>query len=177
MQGSQITSSSRPNTDIPLSNYLEETNASEGPSVSTIGQECVTDICDNLVQIDKNEAINEEVKKVVSDNIVLDMKPEKKAETVVLNAKISKVEDTGKGAMAAWHAISKGTAGNKSVVDIKKEEELTDQVICDGNSLPLDAESRLPFFLLDAHEEPYGANPGIIYMFGKVCIHAETLQL
>lgn len=166
--GSQITSSSRPNTDIPLSNYLEETNASEGPSVSTIGQECVTDICDNLVQIDKNEAINEEVKKVVSDNIVLDMKPEKKAETVVLNAKISKVEDTGKGAMAAWHAISKGTAGNKSVVDIKKEEELTDQVICDGNSLPLDAESRLPFFLLDAHEEPYGANPGIIYMFGKV---------
>ena len=36
----------------------------------------------------------------------------------------------------------------------------------DDGSLPL-AEGTLPFFLLDAHEEP--ATPGTVYLFGKVC--------
>jgi DNA polymerase alpha subunit A len=54
----------------------------------------------------------------------------------------------------------------------EEEDWNVDQYNGDGNSLPLDAEGRLPFFLIDAHEEPYEANPGTIYMFGKVCVHA-----
>jgi hypothetical protein len=69
-------------------------------------------------------------------------------------------------------ANSKGVTGNSTTANIKKEEHLRDGVICDGSSLPLDAEGRLPFFLIDAHEEPYEANPGTIYLFGKVCVHA-----
>lgn len=103
------------------------------------------------------------------------MKLEKKVEIVVFNVKIFKVEDIGKGVMVVWYVISKGIVGNKFVVDIKKEEELIDQVICDGNSLLLDVESWFFFFLLDVYEELYGVNFGIIYMFGKVCIYVEIL--
>lgn len=96
-------------------------------------------------------------------------KPEKEQMPLVLNAKITKVEDHGKGATAAWHAISKSTTGNKTAIDTRKEEVLKDNVVLDGNSLPVNAEGRLNFYLIDAHEEPYGANPGTLYLFGKVC--------
>ena len=52
------------------------------------------------------------------------------------------------------------------------EDWNVDQYNGDDNSLPLDAEGRFSFFLIDSHEEPYRANPGTIYMFGKVCVHA-----
>ena len=36
----------------------------------------------------------------------------------------------------------------------------------DDGSLPLDPDGQLPFFFLDAHEEP--GVPGVVYVFGKV---------
>jgi DNA polymerase alpha subunit A len=38
----------------------------------------------------------------------------------------------------------------------------------DDGTLPLDSESRLPFYFLDAHEEY--SQPGVVYLFGKVPI-------
>ena len=43
----------------------------------------------------------------------------------------------------------------------------------DDGSLPLEHD-KLPFFLLDAHEEP--ATPGTLYLFGKVRTTAGCLQ-
>lgn len=36
----------------------------------------------------------------------------------------------------------------------------------DDGSLPLDSEGKLPFYVVDAHEE--ATTPGTIYLFGKV---------
>ena len=46
-----------------------------------------------------------------------------------------------------------------------QQEEDIKQWVDDG-SLPLE-DDKLPFFLLDAHEEQ--AQPGTLYLFGKVC--------
>ena len=50
----------------------------------------------------------------------------------------------------------------------------------DDGTLPLDGQEQLPFFFIDAHEEH--ANPGVVYLFGKVqlfaasgCAHAAAL--
>lgn len=172
MQESQNISSSHPIMDIPVSDHLEDADALDVPPVVTTVPGHDQDPVDNGVQtVLVKEVGREELDKKVSDDMSARLKLEKDAAPIVLNAKVSKVEDTGKGATAAWHAISKGVTENGTTADIKKEEDLNDRIICDGSSLPLDAEGRLPFFLIDAHEEPYGANPGTIYMFGKVCIH------
>ena len=47
--------------------------------------------------------------------------------------------------------------------DGKPEEEAKEWV--DDGSLPLEDGDKLPFFLLDAHEEL--ATPGTLYLFGK----------
>ena len=41
--------------------------------------------------------------------------------------------------------------------------------VADAGDLPLDEEGQLPFYLLDACEEP--AQPGVVYLFGKVRWH------
>lgn len=53
-----------------------------------------------------------------------------------------------------------GASGEAEAEEAQQQGEWVD----DG-SLPL-AEGTLPFFLLDAHEEP--ATPGTVYLFGKV---------
>ncbi len=45
-----------------------------------------------------------------------------------------------------------------------KEEPAAEWV--DDGSLPLDGEGNLPFYFLDAHEEP--SQPGVVHLFGKV---------
>ena len=50
--------------------------------------------------------------------------------------------------------------------DGKPEEEAKEWV--DDGNLPLEDGDKLPFFLLDAHEEQ--ANPGTLYLFGKACL-------
>ena len=52
----------------------------------------------------------------------------------------------------------------------KQEEEAKEWV--DDGSLPLE-DGKLPFFLLDAHEEP--GTPGTLYLFGKV-LHTQHLH-
>jgi DNA polymerase alpha subunit A len=172
LQEIQKISSPHPIMDL-LSDHLEDASVLQAPPIVTTAQGHGRDPFDQSFQgVLVEEVGREELDKKVSDDISARLKIEKDAAPIVLNAKISKVEDTGNGATAAWRAISTGVTGNSTTANIKKEEHLRDGVICDGSSLPLDAEGRLPFFLIDAHEEPYEANPGTIYMFGKVCVHA-----
>jgi DNA polymerase alpha subunit A len=83
-----------------------------------------------------------------------------------LNAKI-KSEQNGNGGMtsaaAGWMkvcgdgenvGIDGGVASGNADVDESSEFELKD--------------GALPFYILDAYEEPFGANSGTVYLFGKV---------
>lgn len=160
--------------DMPVSDDLEDGDVLEVLPVATIGQGHDQNPLGNSVQKEiVPEVGTTELEKKASDDMSAKLKLEKDSAPIVLNAKITKVEDTGKGATAAWHAISKGVTGNGAAADVKKEEDVNDRITSDGSSLPLNSEGRLPFYLIDAHEEPYGANPGTLYMFGKVRIHAQ----
>ena len=56
------------------------------------------------------------------------------------------------------------------VAGMVKEEAAADWV--DDGSLPLDGDGLLPFYFLDAHEEP--SQPGVVHLFGKVKIHSAS---
>ncbi|KAL3525683.1 hypothetical protein ACH5RR_014055 [Cinchona calisaya] len=90
------------------------------------------------------------------------VQPEVKLEERVftLNAKIKEEKDSALSATAEWKAVR--TAGNGAVS-------------CNGSGandeksdFELDSDGSLPFYILDAHEEFYGANAGNLYLFGKV---------
>ncbi|XP_057454382.1 DNA polymerase alpha catalytic subunit-like [Lotus japonicus] len=114
------------------------------------------------MQIDdfpSNEGLSED--KVVKD-IEMEEKPALKKEVFTLNAKISREEDpTLSAATAGWQAAKRSTGGGG---------EINGAVSKDGLSAEfnLEADGSLPFFILDAHEEYYGANMGTVYLFGKV---------
>ncbi|XBI20461.1 hypothetical protein VPH35_061752 [Triticum aestivum] len=86
-----------------------------------------------------------------------------------LNAKI-KAEGTRNGDMlsatAGWMKIcgdgeNAGVEGEVAVHDIDDVDESSEFELKDG---------ALPFYLLDAYEEPFGINSGTVYLFGKVVI-------
>ncbi|KAG0453481.1 hypothetical protein HPP92_024785 [Vanilla planifolia] len=80
-----------------------------------------------------------------------------------INAKIKRDEENAMvSATAGWQELccEEGNVGGFQVesnvsIDEKPEFEL-------------DADGLLPFYILDAHEELYGANMGCLYLFGKV---------
>ncbi|CAI9754278.1 unnamed protein product [Fraxinus pennsylvanica] len=81
-----------------------------------------------------------------------------------LNAKIEESKDLDLSATLGWQAVR--SAGEFVVADengpnqSSSNEEKTD--------FEVDSKGSLPFYILDAHEEIYGANAGNIYLFGKV---------
>lgn len=62
----------------------------------------------------------------------------------------------------SWDCVTSPAEGGE-LPEGGKPEEVKEWV--DDGSLPLE-DDKLPFFLLDAHEEP--ATPGTLYLFGKV---------
>lgn len=104
---------------------------------------------------------------VAEGNLIAEIeKPEAKPG---LNAKIVENRQTGEEASAAWHSILEGGAQKNAVNAVMKDEPAADENLeSDNNALPVDADGNLPFYLVDAHEEEFGANPGTIYLFGKV---------
>ncbi|KAJ7530423.1 hypothetical protein O6H91_14G003600 [Diphasiastrum complanatum] len=82
-----------------------------------------------------------------------------------LNAKVALEVTSGILASAAWQAVRDGNSTTDSKLEICIEEgSLTG---CD-EVLPLDADGKLPFFLIDAYEEAFGVNVGTVFLFGKV---------
>ncbi|CAI9110186.1 OLC1v1010165C1 [Oldenlandia corymbosa var. corymbosa] len=75
-----------------------------------------------------------------------------------LNAKITEEKNSGLSATAGWQAMKRCdiSEGNQSLNNEEKSDFLVDP---DGS---------LPFYILDAHEEIYGANAGNLFLFGKV---------
>ncbi|XP_028549547.1 DNA polymerase alpha catalytic subunit isoform X1 [Dendrobium catenatum] len=80
-----------------------------------------------------------------------------------LNAKIKKEnENATASASAGWKAVcsEEGYGGGLQVELNGNLDEKSD--------FELDSDNSLPFYIIDAHEESYGANMGILYLFGKV---------
>lgn len=100
--------------------------------------------------------------KDLSNKVELKVEPLSKMEeekAFKLNATIIKEErDPALSATAGWQAVR--NAGNETVSCGDFVEEKSD--------FELDSDGSLPFYILDAHEELFGANSGNLYLFGKV---------
>ncbi|KAK8687216.1 hypothetical protein V6N13_086043 [Hibiscus sabdariffa] len=92
-------------------------------------------------------------------------KEEKEESVRKLNAKIlEEQKDESLSAMAGWKAVKSEGNGNvngsgEGINGLSSERE---------SEFELDVDGSMPFYLLDAHEEFYGANMGTVYLFGKV---------
>ena len=71
------------------------------------------------------------------------------------------------GAADGWAAVCDDAAGEDVAVDAAPAH------LADG-SLPLDSDSTLPFFFLDAHEDI--AHPGTVFLFGRVPVDASKVE-
>lgn len=113
-----------------------------------------------------NEDIVEE--KVVKDS-ELEVKPASKKEVFTLNAKVTKEEvDPKLWATVGWQAARSGAGGavgETNVADSKDALQNQQQA-----EFLLEPDGSLPFYILDAYEEYYGANMGTLYLFGKVIL-------
>lgn len=88
----------------------------------------------------------------------------KKGEVFTLNAKIKEEKDPAFSAIAGWQAVRSG-----GTMDAVGAAEVNTGSNSEENSgFDLDSDGSLPFYILDAYEEFYGANMGTIYLFGKV---------
>ncbi|KAL4183613.1 hypothetical protein AMTRI_Chr11g99120 [Amborella trichopoda] len=84
---------------------------------------------------------------------------------VLLNAKVNIESNSMPTATAGWQAVSQGEKvnggqnGEVSELPVNYEEK---------TEFSLDPDGSLPFYIIDAYEEIYGANVGTLYLFGKV---------
>lgn len=125
---------------------------------STISAENGFDVTEMIRNEEKKE-IDEGVKNVKTDFLVSKSEEEVERKVYSLNAKTEEAKDSALSASAAWEAVSAGIVDCKGQATIS-EDKLDFEVESDGS---------LPFYILDAHEEIYGANAGKVYLFGKVC--------
>ncbi|TQD92714.1 hypothetical protein C1H46_021707 [Malus baccata] len=107
----------------------------------------------------------------------------KKEEVFTLNAKIKEDnKDPSLSAMAGWKAVRTGGDGNVggSVLEVNSGSNNEELLQCD-----LEEDGSLPFYMIDAYEEFYGANMGKLYLFGKAkagssyqscCVVVENMQ-
>ncbi|TYG46032.1 hypothetical protein ES288_D11G224000v1 [Gossypium darwinii] len=101
--------------------------------------------------------------------IVEEKKEEKEGSVLKLNAKISEEKkDEALSATAGWKAVKGDGNGN-----VNGSVEGINGFTGEGQSeFELDVDGSMPFYILDAHEEFYGANMGTLYLFGKVKVRS-----
>ncbi|EEF38804.1 DNA polymerase alpha catalytic subunit [Ricinus communis] len=141
-------------------------------NVVKLGQNCSVDEREGMVmeakEVEKGVDYDEkrEILAEVKETAVVVKEETESERGRVLNAKISIEEkDPAFSAMADWQAVRSG--GNGSVAGVT--EEVKSGVVCDEQSeFELEADGSLPFYIIDAHEEIFGANMGTLYLFGKV---------
>lgn len=85
-----------------------------------------------------------------------------------LNAKIEEAKDPALCATVGWKAVR--SAGQNGMVDGNESRPEVNQIKITEEKLDFEVETdgSLPFYILDAHEEIYGANAANLYLFGKV---------
>ncbi|OWM66271.1 hypothetical protein CDL15_Pgr013488 [Punica granatum] len=88
-----------------------------------------------------------------------------KEEVRSLNAKITEEKDPSLSATAGWKKVISGENGNIAGAADETKSPASGE---EKSDFELDSEGSLPFYIMDAHEEIYGANMGNLYLFGKV---------
>ncbi|MQL97344.1 hypothetical protein Taro_030030 [Colocasia esculenta] len=122
---------------------------------------------DNVPKAESSEPTSNGHMDVEEVNVV-DVKSEsmvKCEKEFTLNAKIKVDKDhNASSATAGWKAVSEGDSG--SIDPRVGAVESSD--VNEKSEFELDADGSFNFYLIDAHEELFGANSGTIYLFGKV---------
>ncbi|XP_022149463.1 DNA polymerase alpha catalytic subunit-like [Momordica charantia] len=101
---------------------------------------------------------------VIEDNmpIMVETKAEplsKQEPVCTLNAKINEENNPALSATVGWQAVrSEGSENADSAAEISEEK----------SDFDIDTDGSLPFYIIEAHEELFGANSGTVYLFGKV---------
>ncbi|KAL6954768.1 DNA-directed DNA polymerase, partial [Sarracenia purpurea var. burkii] len=86
-------------------------------------------------------------------------------EAFVLNAKIKEEKNPAFSATAEWQAVRNAGNGSIGHDGVEANHSLNSE---EKPDFVLDSDGSLPFYIIDAHEEFYGANIGNLYLFGKV---------
>ncbi|XP_075654619.1 DNA polymerase alpha catalytic subunit [Castanea sativa] len=125
---------------------------------------------DPIVELDKLSSKEGLVEEKMENGVEMNAEPVVKKEEskgYALNAKIKKEENNpALSATAGWQAVRSG--GNGSI-DGGVAKEVSNGSSCEEKTdFDLDSDGSMPFYILDAHEEFYGANMGVVYLFGKV---------
>lgn len=133
---------------------------------------------DSLVELpDKPVTISDtcDSEKVIKDreSNVIEVKADLLVNEVhTLNAKIKEEKDPSLSATAGWKAVISGGRGDIAGVADEIESHPSEE---EKSGFELDSEGYLPFYIMDAYEEIYGANMGNLYLFGKVKINQKIL--
>ncbi|KAI8543597.1 hypothetical protein RHMOL_Rhmol08G0230800 [Rhododendron molle] len=83
----------------------------------------------------------------------------------ILNATIKEEKNPALSATAGWQAVRNAGNGSIGLDGGEMNPALNSE---EKPDFELDSDGSLPFYILDAHEEFYGANAGNVYLFGKV---------
>lgn len=102
---------------------------------------------------------------VVESKVDSDLK-EDDHKVFAFNAKIKEEKVQSFSAAAEWKTINDAGKGNGA--ECKPAERSSVMETDEKPEFVLETDGSLPFYILDAYEEMYGANPGTIYLFGKV---------
>ncbi|PSS30744.1 DNA polymerase alpha catalytic subunit like [Actinidia chinensis var. chinensis] len=105
-----------------------------------------------------------ETEESVTNGIEVKVEPVAK-EGFTLNAKIKEDKDPALSATAGWQAVRNAGSGSTVQEGVEANPSLNSE---EKPDFILDSDGSLPFYILDAHEEFYGANMGNLYLFGKV---------
>lgn len=125
----------------------------------------IQDHCMESTRSNGVEAVPEAVESL-QDDVEMKAEPEVKKEVVSsLNAKIKEDRDPSFSATAGWQAVRSERNGDSRCSAEDAPPSFNDE---ENSDFVLDSDGSLPFYMLDAHEEFYGANSGTLYLFGKV---------
>ncbi|CAK9177541.1 unnamed protein product [Ilex paraguariensis] len=147
-------------SNVQESGKIEERDSSgeceNGKDLNTeMSNESVVKLCDSSVK-------KSEIEDGLLNGVEMKAEPGFKKKFFTLNAKIEEEKDLALSATAGWQAVR--SMGNGGIDCNGAEVNPTDE----KSDFELDSDGSLPFYILDAHEEFYGANPGNLYLFGKV---------
>ncbi|GAB2231798.1 hypothetical protein Drorol1_Dr00010810 [Drosera rotundifolia] len=126
-----------------------------------------------------NEVVVDKATELVERNSEPKVKEEEKRH---LNAKFEERKDQKFNAAAEWQAIRSAGVDDSGVKKMQASPDLDRE---EKSEFELESDGSLPFYILDAHEEIYGVNTGVVYLFGKVkvgntfhscCVIVKNLQ-
>ncbi|XP_078447158.1 DNA-directed DNA polymerase [Wolffia australiana] len=144
-----------PRTPLPVDNP---------PSIVEISENRVLETDSGRVK--EEQMADESAISCENDTVEVKLEPEVKIEKVfVLNAKIQpEGEGSTPSATAGWKSMCEGDYGSTAnKAGIAEGAEIDEK-----SEFELGPDGSLNFYLIDAHEESFGANAGTIYLFGKV---------